>query len=62
MGLYFHPWKEMVILRRQKTVIAKPVRVLVSQATSLVSSVPLPKGGWHGEAVAGGFLTSPHLL
>ena len=62
MGLYFHPWKEMVILRCQKTVIAKPVRVLVSQATSLVSSVPLPKGGWHGEAVTGGFLTSPHLL
>ena len=62
MGGVFHPWKEMVILRCQKTVIAKPVRVLVSQATSLVSSVPLPKGGWHGEAVTGGFLTSPHLL
>ena len=62
MGLYFHPWKEMVILRYQKAVIAKSVRVLVSQATSLVSSAPLPKGGWHGEAVTGGFLTSPHLL
>ena len=23
---------------------------------------PLPKGGWHGEAVTGGYLTSPHLL
>ena len=27
-----------------------------------VPLAPLPKGGWHGEAVAGGFLTSPHLL
>ena len=23
---------------------------------------PLPKGGWHGEAMTGGYLTSPHLL
>ena len=29
---------------------------------SPVPSAPLPKGGWHGEAVTGGFLTSPHLL
>ena len=26
------------------------------------SMAPLPKGGSHGEAVTGGFLTSPHLL
>ena len=25
-------------------------------------SAPLPKGGWHGEAVTGGFLTALHLL
>ena len=29
---------------------------------SPVPSAPLPKGGWHGEAVTGGFHTSPHLL
>ena len=23
---------------------------------------PLPKGGWHGEAVPGGFLTASHSL
>ena len=27
-----------------------------------VPLAPLPKGGCHGEAVTGGFLTSPHLL
>ena len=27
-----------------------------------VPKAPLPKGGWHGEAVTGGFLTSPHPL
>ena len=27
-----------------------------------VPSAPLPKGGWHGKAVTGGFYTSPHLL
>ena len=27
-----------------------------------VPSAPLPKGGWHGKAVTGGFHTSPHLL
>ena len=27
-----------------------------------VPSAPLPKGGWHGKAVTGGFHTSPDLL
>ena len=27
-----------------------------------VPSAPLPKGGWHGEAVTGGFLFTPQLL
>ena len=33
-----------------------------ARSTSPTISSPLPKGGWHGEAVTGGFLTSPHLL
>ena len=32
------------------------------QSASPVPKAPLPKGGWHGEAVTGGYLTSPHLL
>ena len=32
------------------------------QSASPVPTPPLPKGGWHGEAVTGGFFTSPHLL
>ena len=27
-----------------------------------VPSAPLPKGGWHGEAVTEGYLSVPHLL
>ena len=27
-----------------------------------IPSAPLPKGGWHGEAVTGGFFSAPHLL
>ena len=30
------------------------------QSASPVPSAPLPKGGWHGEAVTGGFLFAPH--
>ena len=33
-------------------VIAKPVRTL---AVAIRPPSPLPKGGWHGEAVTGGF-------
>ena len=29
------------------------------QSATPVPSAPLPKGGWHGEAVTGGFLTAP---
>ena len=29
------------------------------QSASPVPLAPLPKGGWHGEAVTGGFLTAP---
>ena len=29
---------------------------------SPIPSAPLPKGGWHGEAVTGGFFSAPHLL
>ena len=32
------------------------------QSASPVPSAPLPKGGWHGEAVTGGFLPASHLL
>ncbi len=32
------------------------------QSATPVPLAPLPKGGWHGEAVTGGFHTSPHLL
>ena len=32
------------------------------QSASPVLKAPLPKGGWHGEAVTGGFLTPPRLL
>ena len=27
-----------------------------------IPSAPLPKGGWHGEVVTGGFFSAPHLL
>ena len=30
------------------------------QSASPVPLAPLPKGGWHGEAVTGGFLFAPH--
>ena len=36
-------------------VIAKPVRTLAVAIRTPVPSAPLPKGGWHGEAVTGGF-------
>ena len=32
---------------------------LVWQSASPVPLAPLPKGGWHGEAVTGGFLPAP---
>ena len=44
-------------------VIAKPVTDVTGCGNPLPPSLaPLPKGGWHVEAVTGGFLTSPHLL
>ena len=36
-------------------VIARPVRKLVVAIRIPVPSAPLPKAGWHGEAVTGGF-------
>ena len=41
----------------KKHVIARPVRKLVVAIRAPVPSAPLPKGGWHGEAVTGGFLS-----
>ena len=29
---------------------------------SPIPSAPLPKGGWHGEVVTGGFFSAPYLL
>ena len=46
----------------KSNVIARPVRKLVVAIRNPVPMAPLPKGGWHGEAVTGGYLTSPHLL
>ena len=43
-------------------VIAKPVRTLAVAIRIPRPHGPLPKGGWHGEAVTGGFHTAPHLL
>ena len=43
-------------------VIAKPVRTLAVAIRTPVPSAPLPKGGWRGEAVTGGFLTASHSL
>ena len=43
-------------------VIARPVRKLAVAIRIPRPLGPLPKGGWHGEAVTGGFFTSPHLL
>ena len=37
-------------------VIAKPVRTLAVAIRAPVPLAPLPKGGWHGKAVTGGFL------
>ena len=39
------------------SVIAKPVRTLAVAIRIPVSLAPLPKGGWHGEAVTGGFFS-----
>ena len=39
-------------------VIAKPVRTLAVAIRTPVPMTPLPKGGWHGKAVTGGFF--PH--
>ena len=43
-------------------VIARPVRKLVVAIRIPRPQAPLPKGGWHGEAVTGGFFPAPHLL
>ena len=45
-------------------VIAKPVRTLAVaiRPPPLVPLAPLPKGGWHGAAVTGGFRFAPHPL
>ena len=32
------------------------------QSASPVPLAPLPKGGWHGEAVTGGYISAPHSL
>ena len=32
------------------------------QSASPVPRAPLPKGGWHGAAVTGGYISVPHLL
>ena len=49
-------------LLAKNDVIAKPVRTLASQSASPVPKPPLPKGGWHGAAVTGGYISVPHLL
>ena len=41
-------------------VIAKPVRTLAVAIRSPRPQAPLPKGGWHGVAVTGGFRFAPH--
>ena len=38
-------------VRREKRITATPV-----------PKAPLPKGGWHGEAVTGGYIFAPHPL
>ena len=43
-------------------VIAKPVRTLAVAIRVPRPQAPLPKGGWHGEAVTGGFRFAPHPL
>ena len=43
-------------------VIAKPVRTLAVAIRIPRPQAPLPKGGWHGEAVTGGYIPVPHLL
>ena len=44
----------------QKTVIAKPVRTLAVAIRIPRPHAPLPKGGWHGKAETGGFLSRTH--
>ena len=44
------------------SVIAKPVRTLAVAIRSPVPVAPLPKGGWHDEAVTGGFRSPLHPL
>ena len=41
-------------------VIARPVRTLAVAIRIPRPQAPLPKGGWHGEAVTGGFRFAPH--
>ena len=45
---------------KNKTVIAKPVRTLAVAIRTPRPQAPLPKGGWHGAAVTGGFRFAPH--
>ena len=45
----------------KKHVIARPVRKLVVAIRTPVPSALLPKGGWHGEAVTGGFSPRTNL-
>ena len=64
------------IYSRQSTIYVEPVgdgcdlagayaackQVFGLIAIARAPSAPLPKGGWHGEAVTGGFLTASHSL
>ena len=51
--LFLHPCTAPHV---KPLVIARPVLKLAVAIRSPVPSAPLPKGGWHGAAVTGGFL------
>ena len=49
--------KKPTVPLAKSPVIARPVCKLVVATRTPASPAPLPKGGWHGEAVTGGFLS-----
>ena len=62
VGAGFYPARPGLYRTSRKGVIARPVRKLVVAIRTPVLIAPLPKGGWHGEAVTGGYISAPHSL
>ena len=57
VGLPDDPNRVCAIFLVKTDVIARPVRKLAVAIRVPRPQAPLPKGGWHGEAVTGGFFS-----